>query len=134
MCGCCYSNRIVKPLTKLTEYAKSINSNATKKSLTQDIKIDLDEIKASDKIGELIEAFKNLVKGLSGLKKGAHTEMAAGNEKINFPINFYYGTKMKWRYLLEEIKNQEEAKKKAESSSNPGTTNNTGTPMQAPLQ
>jgi hypothetical protein len=61
----------------------------------------LDEIKASDKIGELIDAFKNLVKGLSGLKKGARTEMAAGNEKINFPINFYYGTKMKWRHLLE---------------------------------
>ncbi len=32
--GCIYSNKIVKPLTKLTEYARSINSNATKKSLT----------------------------------------------------------------------------------------------------
>ncbi|EAR87965.3 cache domain protein (macronuclear) [Tetrahymena thermophila SB210] len=128
MCGCCYSNRIVQPLTKLTEYAKSINSNATKKSLTQDIKIDLDNIKASDKIGELIEAFKNLVKGLSGLKKGARTEMAAGNEKINFPINFYYGTKMKWRHLLEQLKNHEEKKNQGANgeqndTANPNTAN-----------
>ena len=74
----------------------------------------MDEIKASDKIGELIDAFKNLVKGLSGLKKGARTEMAAGNEKINFPINFYYGTKMKWRHLLEQLKNLEEKKNAGE--------------------
>ncbi len=71
--GCIYSNRIVKPLSELTQYAKSINNNAAKKSFTEDIKIDLDKIKANDKIGELIEAFKNLVKGLSGLKKGARS-------------------------------------------------------------
>lgn len=97
----------MQPLSLLTKYAQNINSNATKKSLTQNIDINLDNIKATDKIGELIDAFKNLVKGLSGLKKGARTEMAAGNEKINFPINFYCGTKMKWRPLLEQLKNYE---------------------------
>jgi anaerobic C4-dicarboxylate transporter len=52
--GCFYSYKIVQPLTKLTQYARSINSNATKKLLTQDIKIKLVNISANDKIGELI--------------------------------------------------------------------------------
>lgn len=91
----------MKPLTKLTLYARSINSNATKKNLAQDIKQDLDQIKAHDKIGELIDAFKNLVRGLSGLKKGARSEFAAGNEKISFPVNFYQNQQMKWRKQLD---------------------------------
>ena len=34
--------------------------------------------------------------------------MAAGNEKITFPTNYYYGTKMNWRPLIEELKKKEE--------------------------
>lgn len=66
-------------MTQLTKYALSINSNATNKTFTENIEIDLDSIKASDKIGELIEAFRNLVKGISGLKKGARTEISITN-------------------------------------------------------
>ncbi len=34
--------------------------------------------------------------------------MAAGNERITFPTNYYYGSKMKWRPLLDKLKEIEE--------------------------
>jgi hypothetical protein len=41
------------------------------------------------------------------LKKGGRTEMAAGNEKITFPTNYYYGTKINWKPLIDELKAKE---------------------------
>lgn len=69
--GCICSKMITQPLAALTQYARGINSNATRKQLTKDISIDLNKLSARDSIGELINAFKLLVHGLSDTKKNS---------------------------------------------------------------
>ena len=61
---------ITKPLKQLTQYAEEINYKTTQgvKSKKQPT-IKLNDIHAEDKIGELVEVFKNLIQGLAGLKK-----------------------------------------------------------------
>jgi hypothetical protein len=59
-----FSYRIVKPLSDLTLYAQQINEsiiNQRKGLVKRPKKIKLENIHAEDKIGELIEAFKNLI-------------------------------------------------------------------------
>jgi hypothetical protein len=63
----------------------------------------VDRLEGEDKIGELIDAFKSLVKGMSVRKTNAKTEMAVGNSKMGFSKNFDYGNHMPWRSLLDNI-------------------------------
>ena len=49
--------------------------------------------------------FKNLVKGLSSMKKGGKVQLAVGNERINFSKNYFVGFEMPWRKDLNKIDN-----------------------------
>ncbi|KAM3138854.1 hypothetical protein pb186bvf_009057 [Paramecium bursaria] len=68
--GWIFTFYITKPLKQLTQYAEEINYKTTQgvKSKKQPT-IKLNDIHAEDKIGELVEVFKNLIQGLAGLKK-----------------------------------------------------------------
>ncbi|CAD8194825.1 unnamed protein product [Paramecium octaurelia] len=71
--GWIFAYYIVRPLKKLAEYAQHINQNTTRLSTGKRSKqkpIELQDITAQDKIGELVDEFKNLIQGLAGLKKG----------------------------------------------------------------
>ncbi len=70
---------------------------------------------ADDIIGQLIEAFKNLIKGMAGLKKN-NTQFVAGNDKAKYPINFYNGQSMPWRVHIKDIPNQEVPKQRIQGN------------------
>lgn len=57
----------MKPLRALTQYAEFIIRNLKKRMPAKDKKtLNFEEVKAFDKIGDLVESFKNLIQGLSG--------------------------------------------------------------------
>ncbi|CAD8169625.1 unnamed protein product [Paramecium pentaurelia] len=109
--GWIFAYYIVRPLKKLAEYAQHINQNTTRLSTGKRSKqkpIELKDITAQDKIGELVDEFKNLIQGLAGLKKG---NIQKKSQEIKPFLEGYENQNQdQFQQLLEEINKIEDEK------------------------
>ncbi|CAD8113277.1 unnamed protein product [Paramecium sonneborni] len=109
--GWIFAYYIVRPLKKLAQYAQHINQNTTRLSTGKRSKqkpIELKDITAQDKIGELVDEFKNLIQGLAGLKKG---NIQKKSQEIKpFLVGYENQNQDQFKELLDDINKFEEEK------------------------